>query len=529
MTELSMLCAPAPCAENDGNLPFSDTAFIEDLGLAELIRLRSDRIGAAESSLASFLTRDPAAMRLRAEMFTELLDTPGLFDALKASFARLSGIYELQDTRDAAPSDEQLLYSIREVEDYLDYLGGMRDIFTSYTIKSELLLGLWRALEPLASGEAYASLRAATERQNHAVKNIRSLTIGVNLDSTLRPAEAGVVAVNDQPFVSGETIAHLLRMNFSKDDFTCMAPLYPAARRLTPQEKAAMGESVNAALRKIFGDSLRSWATLIKSHVLGNLRVLSAVAEEWQFVSAAMDFLRRLRAAGMPLCQPTVIAAGEERIDGLYHPRVALQAERPTAVVRNEAAFGEDGRLYILTGPNSGGKSVYLQAVGLAYALLHLGLPLPAERATVVPTDGIFTHFADIRDSDRHHGRLGAECEHIHALNRRVSAQSLVLFDEALSGTNATEAVVISEEILAAYTELGVRGVWVTHFHDLCRLPERLGGGLRNLSARLDETSHDRLFRIERGDGEAQSYAMDIARNFRLTREEILRTVCKDE
>ncbi len=516
-------------SSGDSALSFSDTAFIEDLGLSELIRLRDGRTGATELNLASFLTCDPTTLRLRADMLMELLETPGLFDALKDSFTCLSDIFELQNARDSAMSDEQLLFSIREVEDYLDYLGKIKEIFTRFSIKSELLHRLWQTLEPLVSGEDYTALCAATKKQSHAIKHIRSVTVGVNLDPTLHPIEAGVLEINEQPFVSGEPISHLLRLNFKKDEYTCMAPLYPTARRLTPQEQAAMGDSLNAALRKVFGDSLKSWASLIKSHVLGNLHVLAPVVEEWRFILAATDTLRRLRALGMPLCVPTITDGGDEQMIGLYHPLLALGAMHPAAVVRNGLTFRQKERLYILTGPNSGGKSIYLQAAGLAYAMLHLGLPLPAESATVTPTDGIYTHFADIRDGSYRQGRLGAECEHIHAVNHRVSTQSLVLFDEALSGTNATEAVAISSEILAAYAEIGVRGIWVTHFHDLCRLPETVGGGLANLSARVSTASHDRLFIIERGDGEARSYAMDIARQFHLTREEILHTANQTE
>ncbi len=522
MFALSLLWLP-----DERGMPLSDTAFVRDLGLSDLVHLHGDRaVGEVELDLASFFTANPATMRLRTEMFLELLETPGLFDALKDSFGRLSDIYALQNVREGSLSEEQLLYSIRELEAYLDYLSAIKAIFESYSIRSELLRGLWQAIEPLASGEDYDRLRAAVERQNHAVKNIRSITVGVNLDPTLRAVEAGVVSVNEESYVSGETISHLLRLNFKKDAYTCMTPLYPTTRRLTPQEQAAMGDTVHIALRKIFGDSLKSWAAVIKNHVLGNLHMLAAVAEEWRFVAAAVDTLQKLRRRGMPLCRPTITAEGNERIDGLYHPALALRAERPSAMVRNTLTFDENGRLYILTGPNSGGKSVYLQSVGLAYAMLHLGLPLAAEQATMVPVDGILTHFADIRDGSFRHGRLGAECERIQVVNHAARARSLILFDEALSGTNATEAVAISTEILAAYAEIGVRGLWVTHFHDLCRLPDTLGEGvsarLANLSARLDPTSHERLFIIEPGDGEARSYALDIAERFHLTRQEIL-------
>ncbi len=518
--------------------PFADTTFIRDLGMDRLIRMKNPRIGGVEADLSSFFSTDVATLRLRAAMFTELLERPALYEALKKTFVRLSDIYALQDARDGATGDryseEKLLYSIRELEDYLACLDGIKAIFAGEDrpVESELLLGLWHAVEPLVAEPMYGELCAAAAKESHAIQNIRSVTVGINLDPTLRPVEAGVIAINDQSFVSGDAISHLLRMNFKKDAYTCMAPLTPTARKFTPQETAAMRESVNAALRKIFGDSLRSWAGTIKSHVTDDLRALAPLAAEWAFIEAAMDALLCLKRKGASLTPPCIIENGEESIRGLYHPLLALNTDHTSPIVRNDLVFDASGRLYILTGPNSGGKSIYLQAVGLAYAMLHLGLPIPADSAVMVPTDAILSHFADVRDGSYRQGRLGAECKRIHEINCHVTHRSLILFDEALSGTNAAEAVVISTEILSAYAEIGVRGIWVTHLHDLCRLSDTLAPTLpsriANLSAQLDETSHNRLFTVIRHTGTPQSYAMDIARSFRLTCEEILQAARYD-
>ncbi len=525
MSAVSLLWSPG-----DQPMPLTDTAFVCDLHLDELIRLRGERVGELSIHLSAFMTCHSATMEARNDLFLELLDTPGLYDALQESFDRLSSIYALQAARDGAMSEEQLLYSIREIEDYLAYLGGIKAIFAEYTVRSPLLRSLWQAVEPLCTGEDYDTLCQAAAHQSHAIHHIKSITVGVNLDPALRPVEAGVIGISEQSFVSGEPLSHLLRLQFSKDDFTCMAPLCPTSRRLTPQEQGAMRESVHTALRKIFGDSLKSWALMIKKHVIGNLGMLVPLIEEWRFITAVMDTLLCLRRNGFALCRPHILDRNDrsdsEIIHGLYHPLLAMTADRPDRIVRNALTFDSDGRFYILTGPNSGGKSVYLEAVGLAYAMLHLGLPLPAESATICPTDGILTHFVDTCELTAGHGRLGAECARLHEIHRAVTKDSLLLFDEALSGTNATEATAISSECLAAYADIGARGIWVTHLHDLCRLPEILGpttpSRLANLSAQLEETSHDRLFMIVRTSGTPHSYALDIARSFHLTREEIV-------
>ncbi len=523
MSNLSILWSPT-----DARAAMPETQFLHDLHADDLIHLSPRRIGESVLPLSDYLTCDPDTMRLRTAMFWELLENPALFDALSDCFSRLWDIFDLQDARGGVSTSagtEQLLYSIREMESYIDYLNRFKAVFSEHTVQSQLLSELWQAVAPLCTGDDYDALCEAVKKQSHTIQNIRSVSVGINLDPTLRPIEAGVLAVHDQSYVSGDAISHLLRLNFHKDDFTCSAPLYPASRRLTPQEQAALQESVNTALNKIFGDSLKSWASVIRSHVMSDLRALAPLAEEWRFVTAAMEPLCRLRRAGCTLCTPTIADAGaDERIEGLYHPLLALSADIST-LVRNELTFDTGGRLFVLTGPNSGGKSVYLQAVGLCYTMLHLGLPIPADKAALCPTDAILTHFADAQGTSFRHGRLGIECERIHAINRMVTKNSLVLFDEALSGTNATEATVISTEVLAAYATIGARGVWVTHLYDLCRLSDTLGdtaSRVTNLTARLDPASHNRLYVVVRGDGTAQSYAMDIARSFHLTREEIL-------
>ena len=105
-------------------------------------------------------------------------------------------------------------------------------------------------------------------------------------------------------------------------------------------------------------------------------------------------------------------------------------------------------------------------------------------------------------------------------MNRVITKDSLFLFDEALSSTDATEATAIAGEILAAYGEIGAKGIFTTHFHDLCHLEDTLPT-LHNLTAQLEESSHRRVFRILPGSS-GHSYAKDIARAYGLTKEEIL-------
>ncbi len=509
-------------AEQDNRTAFNDYSFIEALDIKALINInRGKKIGEKEKELSEFFSICPETLELRQELFAELLSNKALFENLNASFAKLANIYELQNQKDNADSNEKLLYSVREIESYVEYLTKIKDIFHNYDAKSKALQILWEMLRPLSEGEEFENLCKAVEKQSHEIRNIKSITIGVNLDSQLKPSEAGVLTINEESFVSGDYLNKLLRMDFGNDKYYCPAPLLPLNHKLTNEELDIIRTSINSAMNKVLASSLKSWAGIVKKHIISNLRHLANILYEWSFISVCTNVLYQLTESGFTLCKPYF--GDYDEVTGLYHPILALSAVSKNNVIKNGVGFNEKSFIYILTGPNQGGKSIYTQSVGMLYTMLHLGLLLPADKAVLRLVDNIFIHFIDIRKRSYVHGRLLDECNKIQSINKFITKDSLFLFDEALSSTNATEAVVISTEILTAYLEIGAKGIFATHFHELCSLSEDYSG-IDNLTAQIDENSHRRIFKITRGNA-GKSYASDIAQAYGLTKEEILKNV----
>ncbi len=457
-------------------------------------------------------------------MFFEFLDDPELFRGLSDGFAELAEIFKLKGERGAVgQSSETSLYSIKELEMYVHYIESMRALFEGHAVRGAFLSRLRDEIAEIYSSEEYPRLREELKKQSHIIRTAKSVTIGVNLNAQMRPVEAGVVKINDVNFKSGVLIDKILRLDFKNDEYTCSAPLIPATKGLTEQEAAALRFALHNALNKILTPSLQSWERVIKKYVVDNLDGLFCLLPEWQFVKAAAKELLKLRKAGGFFCKP--IFSDADNVQDLYHPILLLNGSA-SGVVKNELQFGRD-RIYILTGPNQGGKSIYTKSVGLLYAMLHLGIPLPARRAEICPVDGIYTHFVD-NHTDRAYknGRLAGECEAIQKINEKITPSSLFLFDEALSSTSADEAVTLAGEILTAYSVIGAKGICTTHLHGLCELADRDQSGRRsrigNLTAKIDESTHDRTYRIERGGKYGYSYAIDIAKKYHLTRDEII-------
>ncbi len=510
-------------SDTDSRVSFNDFDFVEALHVNRLVNLKAKTPGVALSeSIADYFTTDAQTIAKRNSLFVDLVSDNSLFRQLDKCFAELSDFFEIRQERESYPGNEQLLYSAKELELYIGFLTDINSVLESHSSVGESLLALRLEIQSVVESDSFKTLSSELSKHGNTVRNIKSVLIGVNLNASLAPIEAGLVSVHEEAFVSGDFINKLLRLDFKSTAFSCSAPLVPLSGQLTPQELAALKSGVNSSLNKVLHKSLSAWNTATKKYVKSNLEFLSVISREWRFVSACVHALSELKEAGFSLTVPKLSQA--ESINGLYHSLFALSAGG-RKIIKNDLNFNDENGFYILTGPNQGGKSIYLQSVGLLYSMLHLGMLLPADEAYICPVNGIYTHFVDKTKSDFHHGRLDAECDKIHKINGKLKQNSIILFDEPFSGTNGEEGAVLCAEVIRAYSEIGARGICATHNFRLCELEvensESNKSKIRNISARLDSSRHERLFRIVAGACD-KSYASDIAEKYKLSSENIV-------
>ena len=213
---------------------------------------------------------------------------------------------------------------------------------------------------------------------------------------------------------------------------------------------------------------------------------------------------------------------------GLYNPCVALKID--DEIITNDVIFDEKARIYVLTGPNRGGKSVITCAIGLAQVMMQLGMYVPAEQASISPVDGIYTHFPTGAEDTIDKGRLGEECARLGEIFDCVTDTSLVLLDESLSSTGSFEASYIAAEVLGGLSHIGCRCLFSTHLHELAaeidhineRAKQNGGAAIDTLVAGI-EGEGKRSFQIKRAKPDGKSYARDIAQSYGLTYESILK------
>ena len=513
------------CHRNGQNVPNVTEAVCDELGLNEIFGLKS-------SSLTDYFTTDESVIRYRQSTMRDLLSIPELLETLSGIHPILDDIRELRrlDNENVTSADSYL-YSITEIELYVSCLDTLRRGFSGVRerVQSPAFAALSDFVIELTESEYYKDLNSKLEALSDRVHEVKSITIGVNLDRELRPESAGVISINSEHFKSGKLLDKILRFSFKNDAFTCIANLSAFGKGQSDNKQEALIGAFNGAIEDVFRSSVKGWRNIVADYVMENTDFLLKLLPEIEFVSRAAELLTRLSThPGCSVCYPELVPMADKRFEsvGLYNPRVALAID--DEIVTNDLSFDDEARIYVLTGPNRGGKSVITVALGAAQAMCQLGLPVPAQSCVISPVSGIFTHFPEGADDTIDKGRLGEECARLKEIFDGADEDTMILLDESLSSTGAYEASYIASEILSAFAVMRCRGIFSTHLHELAasvpeinaRSVERGGIRLDTLVAGIEEGQ--RSFKIYRAKPDGKSYARDIADKYGLSFENLM-------
>jgi len=516
--------------------PSPDTnASYDDLGLAELVHAldHDGRQASYVRTILVTLVSDPAVIRYRQEILADLSRDLTLQHSLSELLPTLRELGEIRQLSVRSEGNEllQVVRRLRELELYVDVVQRLLSALdAASSVSSPGLRLAHEFLAGLTSADEFRRLTSELPRLRAAMQKMSSITIGVNLDEQARPVAATLLSVHDRPF-SGKP-SFLARILGKADDDVAgqgIAPLHSVAAHSPSPFLQPLFRDLREVLRLI----CQPVAQALSRYVHVSASPLSNLASEIAFYLAALRLQQRLQQAGLPLCQPEILPREERasHVVGLYNINLALQLieqppreDQPTRPIPSDLHMGQSGRSFILTGPNMGGKTTYVQAVGLAHVLAQAGLFVPGCSAAMSPVDGIYTHFPALEELSEGSGRLGHEAQRLAAIFSEATPNSLVLLNESLSSTSPGESLYLAQDIARALRLLGARSIYATHLHELARTlddinqtrPEEppttsLVAGIVPPHQRSSDSDLGRTYRIEPGPPQGTSYAREIA------------------
>ncbi|MCB9461747.1 MAG: hypothetical protein H6670_18995 [Anaerolineaceae bacterium] len=414
-------------------------------------------------------------------------------------------------------------------------------------LQSEALQCLRDDIHQQVNSPGFISLRQTLPELLPKIQAIRSVTIGVNLDDQLRPLSATLLDAHIERFVG----AGILDRFFKRDNSPLLGkgPLHDARSLNTGNAKFHIElEDRNSPfmpqlfrdLSQLVNDTSRPVEDALKQFTAVNTRSLIALKNEIAFYLGAVKLIKKLRAAGLPMSAPEIVPMSQRmmKVQALYNINLALQLltkqdQLDKTIVRNDAEFGPDGRIFILTGPNQGGKTTYTQAIGLLHLLAQAGLYVPASKAVISPVDGIYTHFATEERPEYEAGRLGEEARRLGGIFQKATTASLVLLNESLSSTAADESVFIARDVLRVLRRLGLRAVFATHLHTLAAEADAINADSDGDARIISVVSHvviehgddgqivRRTYEIKPGPPMSRSYAVELAARFGISYDQL--------
>jgi DNA mismatch repair protein MutS len=201
-------------------------------------------------------------------------------------------------------------------------------------------------------------------------------------------------------------------------------------------------------------------------------------------------------------------------IEGGRHPVVeSALAAAGERFVANDCALGPTDRLWLITGPNMGGKSTFLRQAALIVLLAQAGCYVPAARARIGITDRIFSRVGASDNLARGRSTFMVEMVETAAILAQATSRSLVILDEIGRGTSTYDGLAIAWAVVEAmHDEVKARTLFATHYHELTRLAGRLDA-LSLHHARAREWKGDLVLLHEIADGAAdRSYGIAVAR-----------------
>lgn len=197
----------------------------------------------------------------------------------------------------------------------------------------------------------------------------------------------------------------------------------------------------------------------------------SRVAEHYREIRSNLDLLIKLdfiMAKGKLSCkmhasEPKIDADGELKLISARHPLIEYKKAVPVDI-----RIGGDYRTLIITGPNTGGKTVSLKTAGLLVMMAQSGLHIPASHASTLPIFGeVFADIGDEQSIEQSLSTFSSHMKNIVSIIDKASYDSLVLVDELGAGTDPTEGAALAIAILERFYDSGALTMATTHYNEL--------------------------------------------------------------
>ena len=205
-----------------------------------------------------YICADKENLIYRRELFCDIRKINGLYDFLVALYEKLRSYEPLMRGQNLDLNRENSIKALLYPTAYTELVDFIHKNLSSLDNKltARSLLELLKLVQREIKTDEYQKISKYYDKNAEKLKNVHSITVGINLSATLEPIEAGIISLNSEEFSSGDIFDRILRLDFQKDDYHCIAPLTVIDKKLGYTESQQINYAVLKALGRVLDDGM---------------------------------------------------------------------------------------------------------------------------------------------------------------------------------------------------------------------------------------------------------------------------------